>query len=51
MIKGSYLFLAFLAFLILAALLIAVSTQVDNGSPFDRGDTPSLVTPDSRDAK
>ena len=47
MVKSSYVFLAFLAFLFLLVVLIAFATQVDNGSPFDRGDTPSLVTPGS----
>ncbi len=44
MVKPAYLFFAFLTFLVFVAILIAFTTQVDNGSPFDRGDTPSLVT-------
>jgi hypothetical protein len=45
MVKPAYLFAAFLTFLVFVAILIAFATQVDNGSPFDRGDTPSKVTP------
>ena len=47
MVKPAYLFFAFLTFVAFVAILIAFATQVDNGSPFDRGDTPSLVTPGS----
>jgi len=42
MVKSSYLFLAFLTFLIFMAILVAF-TQVDNGGPWSRGDTPSKI--------
>jgi hypothetical protein len=48
MVKPVYLFFAFLTFLVFVAILVAFTTQVDNGSPFDKGyypgATPSLVT-------
>ena len=47
MVKSSYLFFALLAFLIFMAILIAFVALPDNGSPFSRGDSPSLVTPGS----
>ena len=43
MVKSSYLFFAFLTFLVFVAILVAFTTQVDNGGPWDRGDTPSKV--------
>ena len=45
MVKPAYLFFAFLALLIFIAILVAFVALPDNGGPFDRGDTPSLVTP------
>ena len=39
----SYLFLAFLAMLACIAILVAFVVLPDNGTPFDRGDTPSQV--------
>jgi hypothetical protein len=44
MVKPAYLFLAFLGLLIFVAILVAFVALPDSG-PFDRGDTPSLVTP------
>ncbi len=45
MVKPAYLFMAFLALLIFIAILVAFVVLPDNGTPFDRGDSPSLVTP------
>ena len=45
MVKPLYLFFAFLAMLATIAVLIAFVTQVDNGSPFDRGDSPTIQHP------
>jgi hypothetical protein len=45
MVKPAYLFFAFLAMLGCIAVLVAFTTQVDNGGPWDRGDTPSKVEP------
>jgi hypothetical protein len=47
MVKPAYLFFAFLAMLATIAILIAFVTLPDNGTPFDRGDTPSQITPGS----
>lgn len=47
MVKPAYLLFALLAFLIFMAILIAFVVLPDNGTPFDRGDSPSLVTPGS----
>jgi hypothetical protein len=44
MVKPAYLFFAFLTLLIFLAILVAFVALPDSG-PFDRGDTPSLVTP------
>jgi hypothetical protein len=44
MVKSSYLFFAFLAFLIFVGILVAFVVLPDNGDPFQRGDTPSMVT-------
>ncbi len=44
MVKPAYLFFAFLTFLVFVAILVAFTTQVDNGGPWDRGDTPSAVS-------
>ena len=43
MVKSSYLFFAFLSLLIFLAILVAFVALPDNGTPFDRGDTPSKV--------
>jgi hypothetical protein len=43
MVKSSYLFFAFLTFLVFVAILLAFTFEVDNGGPWDRGDTPSQV--------
>jgi hypothetical protein len=45
MVKPAYLFFAFLTFLIFMAILVAFVALPDNGDPFQRGDTPSLITP------
>ena len=45
MVKPAYLFFALVTFLIFMAILIAFVALPDNGTPFDRGDTPSSVTP------
>ncbi len=47
MVKPAYLFFAVLTFVIFLAILIAFVALPDNGTPFDRGDSPSLVTPGS----
>jgi hypothetical protein len=44
MVKSSYLFFAFLTFLIFVAILVAFTALPDNGGPWDRGDTPSKIT-------
>jgi hypothetical protein len=44
MVKPAYMFFAFLTLLIFVAILVAFVALPDNGTPFDRGDTPSLVT-------
>jgi hypothetical protein len=49
MVKPMYLFFAFLAMLATIAVLIAFATQVDNGSPFDRGDSPTIKNPPTLD--
>jgi hypothetical protein len=49
MVKPLYLFFAFLAMLATIAVLIAFVTQVDNGTPFERGDTPSIQNPPVED--
>ena len=43
MVKSSYLFFAFLTFLIFVAILVAFTALPDNGGPWDRGDTPSQI--------
>lgn len=43
MVKSSYLFFAFLTFLVFVAILVAFTALPDNGGPWDRGDTPSKV--------
>ncbi len=43
MVKPAYLFFAFLTLLIFLAILVAFVVLPDNGTPFDRGDSPSLV--------
>ncbi|MDX6678870.1 MAG: hypothetical protein QOE31_2922 [Solirubrobacteraceae bacterium] len=45
MVKPAYMLFALLTFLIFMAILIAFVALPDNGTPFDRGDTPSAVTP------
>ena len=47
MVKPAYLFFAFLTLLIFLAILVAFTVLPDNGTPFDRGDTPSKVIPGS----
>jgi len=47
MIKPMYMFFALLTLLIFLAILVAFIVLPDNGTPFDRGDSPSLVTPGS----
>jgi len=47
MVKPAYLFFALLTFLVFVAILIAFVALPDNGTPFDRGDSPSLITPGS----
>ena len=49
MVKPMYLFFAFLAMLATIAVLIAFVTHVDNGSPFDRGDSPTIKNPPTLD--
>jgi hypothetical protein len=44
MVKPAYLFFAFLTFLVFVAILVAFTALPDNGGPWDRGDSPSLVT-------
>ena len=45
MVKPAYLFFAFITLLIFLAILVAFTVLPDNGTPFDRGDTPSQVIP------
>ena len=45
MVKPAYLLFAVVTLLIFLAILVAFVALPDNGTPFDRGDTPSLVTP------
>jgi hypothetical protein len=43
MVTKQYLFFAVVTLLIFLAILVAFVALPDNGTPFDRGDSPSLV--------
>ncbi len=45
MVKPAYLMFALFGFLVFMVILVAFVVLPDNGTPFDRGDSPSLVTP------
>ncbi|MBA3747317.1 MAG: hypothetical protein H0W96_07450 [Solirubrobacterales bacterium] len=47
MVKPAYLIFAVVTFVIFVVILVAFVALPDNGTPFDRGDSPSLITPGS----
>ena len=49
MVSPMNLFFAFLAMLATIAILIAFVTLPDNGTPFDRGDSPTIQNPPAVD--